>query len=158
MLVDGRPPDVSAGGPPGRKADLGRLARRLYRGEPVALAYGASKAGLQALTPVVGVAAAVAPGFTDTETATRVLEGPDGPAVRVQSPFGRVAAADEIDAAVVWLATQAPEWVSGSVIDLNRASYLPRDQPRRSAGVNYPVIVRLVLADSAGRSGDQAPP
>lgn len=26
----------------------------------------------------------------------------------------------------------------------------PKDQPQRPAGVNYPVIVRLVLADSAG--------
>lgn len=70
------------------------------------------------------MAAAVAPGFTETEMATRVLEGPDGPAVRAQSPFGRVASPEEIAAAVAWLSTQAPQWVSGTVIDLNGASYL----------------------------------
>lgn len=114
----------------GRLISVG--SRGAYRGEPVAPAYGASKAGLHALTQSLAVAlaphgivaAAVAPGFTETEMATRVLEGPDGPAVRAQSPFGRVASPEEIAAAVAWLSTQAPQWVSGTVIDLNGASYL----------------------------------
>lgn len=119
------------GGPEGgRLISVG--SRGAYRGEPAAPAYGASKAGLHALTQSLAVAlaphgivaAAVAPGFADTEMATRVLDGPEGPAVRAQSPFGRVASPEEVAATVTWLATQAPEWVSGTVIDLNGASYL----------------------------------
>jgi NAD(P)-dependent dehydrogenase (short-subunit alcohol dehydrogenase family) len=44
--------------------------------------------------------------------------------VRAQSPFGRVATADEIAAAVAWLALDAPDWVSGAVLDANGASHL----------------------------------
>jgi 3-oxoacyl-[acyl-carrier protein] reductase len=114
----------------GRLISVG--SRGAYRGEPAAPAYGASKAGLHALTQSLAVAlaphgivvAAVAPGFTDTEMATRVLDGPEGPAVRAQSPFDRVASPEEVAATVAWLATQAPEWVSGAIIDLNGASYL----------------------------------
>ncbi len=60
----------------GRLISVG--SRGAYRGEPAAPAYGASKAGLHALTQSLAVAlaphgivvAAVAPGFTDTEMAT----------------------------------------------------------------------------------------
>jgi NAD(P)-dependent dehydrogenase (short-subunit alcohol dehydrogenase family) len=114
----------------GRLISVG--SRGAYRGEPFAPAYGASKAALHSLTQSLAVAlaphgivaAAVAPGFTDTEMAARVLDGPGGASVRAQSPFGRVASPEEVAETVVWLATQAPEWISGSVIDLNGASYL----------------------------------
>jgi 3-oxoacyl-[acyl-carrier protein] reductase len=107
-------------------------SRGAYRGEPRTPAYGASKAGLHALTQSLAIAlaplgimcAAVAPGFVETDMARTVLDGPDGDAVRAQSPFGRVATADEIAATVAWLATDAPEWVSGTVLDANGASYL----------------------------------
>ena len=107
-------------------------SRGAYRGEPRTPAYGASKAGLHALTQSLAIAlaplgimcAAVAPGFVETDMARAVLAGPDGDAVRAQSPFGRVATPDEIAAAVAWLATDAPEWVSGTVLDANGASYL----------------------------------
>jgi 3-oxoacyl-[acyl-carrier protein] reductase len=107
-------------------------SRGAYRGEPATPAYGASKAGLHALTQSLAVAlaphgivaAAVAPGFVQTEMAQSILAGPDGPAVRAQSPFGRVASPDEVAAAVTWLATEAPEWISGTVLDANGASYL----------------------------------
>jgi 3-oxoacyl-[acyl-carrier protein] reductase len=107
-------------------------SRGAYRGEPATPAYGASKAGLHAMTQSLAVAlaplgivcAAVAPGFVDTDMAREVLDGPGGDAVRAQSPFGRVASADEIAAAVAWLATDAPMWISGTVVDANGASYL----------------------------------
>ena len=107
-------------------------SRGAYRGEPRTPASGASKAGLHAMTQSLAVAlaplgimcAAVAPGFVETDMARAVLDGPDGDAVRAQSPFGRVATAPEIAAAVAWLATAAPEWVSGTVLDANGASYL----------------------------------
>ena len=119
-----------------RGPDGGRLiavgSRGAYRGEPDTPAYGASKAGLHAMTQSLAVAlaphgilaAAVAPGFVDTEMARTVLDGPGGAAVRAQSPFGRVARPGEVAAAVAWLATDAPQWVSGSVLDVNGASYL----------------------------------
>ena len=114
----------------GRLISVG--SRGAYRGEPANPAYGASKAALHAMTQSLAVAlaphgimaAAVAPGFVDTEMARGVLDGPDGAAVRAQSPFGRVASPSEIAAVVGWLATEAPEWVSGSVLDANGASYL----------------------------------
>lgn len=52
------------------------------------------------------------------------LSGAEGEAIRAQSPFGRVASPDEIAAAVLWLASPAAEWSSGTVLDLNGASYL----------------------------------
>jgi NAD(P)-dependent dehydrogenase (short-subunit alcohol dehydrogenase family) len=114
----------------GRLISVG--SRGAYRGEPVTAAYGASKAALHAMAQSLAVAlaphgiiaAAVAPGFVATDMARAVLDGPDGDAVRAQSPFGRVAAPAEIASAVAWLATDAPEWVSGTVIDVNGASYL----------------------------------
>ena len=107
-------------------------SRGAYRGEPVTPAYGASKAGLHAMTQSLAVAlaphgivcAAVAPGFVATDMAATVLAGPGGDAVRAQSPFGRVATPEEIAATVAWLATDAPQWVSGTVVDANGASYL----------------------------------
>ena len=107
-------------------------SRGAYRGEPVTPAYGASKAGLHAMTQSLAIAlaphgilaTAVAPGFVATDMARAVLDGPGGDAVRAQSPFGRVARPDEIAATVAWLATEAPDWVSGTVVDANGASYL----------------------------------
>jgi len=119
-----------AGPAGGRLISVG--SRGAYRGEPATPAYGASKAALHAMTQSLAVAlaphgilaAAVAPGFVDTEMARGVLDGPDGAAVRAQSPFGRVAAPEEVAAAVAWLATEAPVWVSGTVLDANGASHL----------------------------------
>lgn len=120
----------AAGPAGGRLISVG--SRGAYRGEPDTPGYGASKAGLHALTQSLAVAlaphgilaAAVAPGFVDTEMARTVLDGPDGAAVRAQSPFGRVATPAEIARTVAWLATDAPVWVSGTVVDANGASYL----------------------------------
>jgi NAD(P)-dependent dehydrogenase (short-subunit alcohol dehydrogenase family) len=107
-------------------------SRGAFRGEPKQPAYGASKAGLNALTQSLAVAlgphgiavAAVAPGFVDTEMAAEVLASPAGDAVRAQSPFGRVGKPEEVADAVLWLASPAAEWASGTIIDLNGASYL----------------------------------
>jgi 3-oxoacyl-[acyl-carrier protein] reductase len=114
----------------GRLISIG--SRGAYRGEPGTPAYGASKAALHALAQSLAVSlaphgilsAAVAPGFVDTDMARDVLEGPDGDAVRAQSPFDRVATPAEIAATVAWLATDAPVWISGAVVDANGASYL----------------------------------
>jgi NAD(P)-dependent dehydrogenase (short-subunit alcohol dehydrogenase family) len=109
-----------------------RLLARASRGEPSAPAYGAAKAGLnalgqslaQALGPAGVHVATVAPGFVATDMAAAILEGPRGDAIRAQSPLGRVATADEVAAAVVWLASDDARWATGAVLDLNGASYL----------------------------------
>ena len=107
-------------------------SRGAFRGEPEQPAYGASKAGLnalgqslaRALAPQGIAVAAVAPGFVDTDMATGHLDGARGEAIRAQSPFRRVATADEIAAAVLYLASPEAEWASGAILDLNGASYL----------------------------------
>ena len=114
----------------GRLISVG--SRGAFRGEPTTPAYGASKAGLHAMTQSLAVAlaphgvvaAAVAPGFVETDMAQHILDGPDGPAIRAQSPFDRVATPAEVAAVVKWLATDAPPWVTGAVLDANGASYL----------------------------------
>ena len=118
------------GGAGGRIVNVG--SRGAYRGEAETPAYAASKAGLHALTQSLAVAlashgifsAAVAPGFVDTRMGRPALEGASGAAIRAQSPFNRVAEPEEVAATVAWLATAAPEWVSGTVIDVNGASHL----------------------------------
>jgi len=107
-------------------------SRGAFRGEPDTPAYGASKAGLNAFTQSMALAlapldirvAAVAPGFVETEMARDVLDGPDGDAVRAQSPYGRVARPDEVASAVLWLASEGARFSTGTIIDVNGASYL----------------------------------
>ncbi len=107
-------------------------SRGAFRGEPGQPAYGASKAGLNAFGQSLAVSlaphgitvATVAPGFVDTDMAAERVHGPDGDQVRAESPFGRVARAEEIAAAVLYLASSLAEWASGAILDLNGASYL----------------------------------
>jgi NAD(P)-dependent dehydrogenase (short-subunit alcohol dehydrogenase family) len=114
----------------GRIVNVG--SRGAYRGEPTAVAYGASKAAVHAMTQSLAVAlaphgigvAAVAPGFVRTDMAEPLLAGPAGAAIRAQSPFGRVAEPEEIAAAVAWLASPGALWASGAVLDINGASHL----------------------------------
>jgi 3-oxoacyl-[acyl-carrier protein] reductase len=119
---------IAAGG--GRIVNVS--SRGAFRGEPRQPAYGASKAGLNALGQSLAVAlapynitvAGVAPGFVQTDMAASHLQGASGDAIRAQSPFGRVARPDEIAAAVLYLASPQAEWASGAILDLNGASYL----------------------------------
>jgi 3-oxoacyl-[acyl-carrier protein] reductase len=107
-------------------------SRGAFRGEPNHPAYGASKAGLNALGQSLardlarhGIAVTtVAPGFVETDMAADLLAGPEGDAIRAQSPFGRVATALEVAHAVLYLASAEAELVSGAILDLNGASYL----------------------------------
>ena len=107
-------------------------SRGAFRGEPEQPAYGASKAALNAMGQSLAVAlapygiavASVAPGFIETDMTNEHLKAERGDAIRAQSPFDRVAQPEEIAAAVHWLASAEAEWASGSVLDLNGASYL----------------------------------
>jgi NAD(P)-dependent dehydrogenase (short-subunit alcohol dehydrogenase family) len=115
-----------------RRADHQRdLAGRL-RGEPAHPAYGASKAGLNALGQSLAAALAplgisvtsVAPGYVETEMAAADLNSARGDEIRAQSPFNRAAQPGEIAAAILYLASDQAEWASGAIVDLNGASYL----------------------------------
>ncbi|HEX8003110.1 MAG TPA: SDR family oxidoreductase [Mycobacteriales bacterium] len=107
-------------------------SRGAFRGEPDHPAYGASKAGLNALGQSMAVALApygiqvgtVAPGFTETEMAAPYLDGPEGAAVRSQSPLGRVARPEEVAAVVLFLASPEAAFTTGTIVDVNGASYL----------------------------------
>ena len=107
-------------------------SRGAFRGEPRHPAYGASKAGLnafgqsmaRALAPFGISVAMVAPGYVETEMAAADLTSARGEEIRAQSPFNRVATPAEIAAAVVYLASDQAEWASGTILDLNGASYL----------------------------------
>lgn len=117
-------------GPGGRIVNVS--SRGAFRGEPNHPAYGASKAGLiafgQSLARALGSrqisVTAVAPGFVETDMAASELEGESGRRRRAESPFGRVAKPEEIAAAVHWLASPEAELASGTVVDVNGASYL----------------------------------
>ncbi|WP_432096191.1 SDR family NAD(P)-dependent oxidoreductase [Streptomyces sp. bgisy100] len=114
----------------GRIVNIG--SRGAFRGEPDHPAYGATKAAVHALGQSLAVAlapygiavASVAPGFVETERVAHRLTGPEGEDIRVQSPFGRVARPGEVADAVLWLASPQAQWASGTVLDLNGASYL----------------------------------
>ncbi|MFF7291680.1 SDR family NAD(P)-dependent oxidoreductase [Microbacterium sp. NPDC008134] len=107
-------------------------SRGAVRGEPDFPAYGAAKAGLHALGQSLAVAlaphgiavATVSPGFVGTERQQSKLDGAEGDSVRAQSPFGRVGTPEEVAAAIVYLTSPEAQWASGSVLDLNGASYL----------------------------------
>lgn len=107
-------------------------SRGAFRGEPEQPAYGASKAGLiafgQSLARALGprgiAVTSVAPGFTDTDMAAEALRGAAGDSRRAESPLGRVARPEEVAAAVIYLASPEAELATGSVLDLNGASYL----------------------------------
>jgi 3-oxoacyl-[acyl-carrier protein] reductase len=102
------------------------------RDHPPSPAYGASKAGLNALGQSLaralgpyGIAVmSVAPGFVATDMTNEHLKPPRGDEIRAQSPFGRVGEPEEIAAAVLYLASDQAVWASGAVLDLNGASYL----------------------------------
>jgi 3-oxoacyl-[acyl-carrier protein] reductase len=107
-------------------------SRGAFRGEPRHPAYGASKAGLiafgQSLARALGphgiVVTAVAPGFTETDMAGDELVGERGARRRAESPLGRVATPEEVAAAVLFLASPEATMTSGTVLDVNGASYL----------------------------------
>jgi NAD(P)-dependent dehydrogenase (short-subunit alcohol dehydrogenase family) len=107
-------------------------SRGAFRGEPEQPAYGASKAGLiafgQSLARALGerriAVTAVAPGFVETDMAAEELAGEGGARRRAESPLGRVASAEEIAAAVHYLASPEAELASGALLDVNGASYL----------------------------------
>jgi NAD(P)-dependent dehydrogenase (short-subunit alcohol dehydrogenase family) len=116
----------------GRGRIVNISSRGAFRGEPDAPAYGASKAGLNSLSQSLAKALAgngvyvycLAPGFVATDMAEPLLAGPGGADIRAQHPLGRVSQPDEVAAAALFCALDAPAAMTGSIIDVNGASYL----------------------------------
>ncbi len=119
---------IEAGG--GRIVNVS--SRGAFRGEPRSPAYGASKAALvafgQSLARALGphriAVTTVAPGWTDTDMAAETLAGPRADEIRNDSPLGRVATPEDVARAVLYLASPEAEMASGSVLDVNGASFL----------------------------------
>lgn len=107
-------------------------SRGAFRGEPEAPAYGASKAGLNALSQSLAKALApqgvlvycIAPGWVETEMAAEMLAGPKGGEIRAQHLLGRITRSEEVARTAVFCALDAPAAMTGAIIDVNGASYL----------------------------------
>ena len=108
-------------------------SRAAYRGDsPQHWHYAASKSALIGMTKTIArayaadniLAFAVAPGFTVSEMTEEYLAGRGGAAIVADIPLGRVTSTVEVAEAIRWLATDAPAASTGSVIDLNGASYV----------------------------------
>jgi NAD(P)-dependent dehydrogenase (short-subunit alcohol dehydrogenase family) len=116
----------------GRGRIVNISSRGAFRGEPDAPAYGASKAALNALGQSLARKLAphgvyvytLAPGWVGTDMAAAHIAGPGGADILAQHPLGRVAAPAEIANAAVYCALDAPAAMTGSIIDVNGASYL----------------------------------
>jgi NAD(P)-dependent dehydrogenase (short-subunit alcohol dehydrogenase family) len=120
-----------------REREGGRIvnvaSRAAFRGDsPQHWHYSASKAAMVGMTRTIarGYAAqgilcfAVAPGFTVSEMTEEYLAGRGGAAIVADIPLGRVASTDEVAEVIRWLATEAPASATGSVVDVNGASYV----------------------------------
>jgi NAD(P)-dependent dehydrogenase (short-subunit alcohol dehydrogenase family) len=118
-------------GIPGRIVNV--ASRASYRGDsPQHWHYAASKAAMVGMTKTIarGYASegilcfAVAPGFTVSEMTADYLQGRGGAQIVADIPLGRVASTDEVAEVIRWLATEAPASATGSVVDVNGASYV----------------------------------
>ncbi|WP_404372129.1 SDR family NAD(P)-dependent oxidoreductase [Sphingomonas sp. MMS24-J45] len=108
-------------------------SRAAYRGDsPQHWHYAASKAGMVAMTKSIArgyaadgiLAFAVCPGFTMTGMAEDYLASRDGEKLLADIPLGRVAHPDEVATIARFLALDAPESMTGAVLDVNGASYV----------------------------------
>ena len=94
--------------------------------------YAAAKAGLLGFTKSLAreigsrniTVNTVAPGFIDTDM-TRELAEEQREALTRQIPLGRLGAAEEVAAAVVFLASPAAAYITGETLHVNGGMYMP---------------------------------
>jgi NAD(P)-dependent dehydrogenase (short-subunit alcohol dehydrogenase family) len=94
--------------------------------------YGISKSGLinatKSLAKILGpkgiIINAVAPGPVDTEMLSVIPEARKS-AIKSSVYTNRFARADEVAKTMVWLATDSPEYINGTCVDINNG-YFPR--------------------------------
>ena len=107
-------------------------SRGAFRGEPDHPAYAASKAGLNAMSQSLAVSLAphnvsvhiIAPGFVETDMTADLLNSEAGKAIKSQSPYNRVATAEEVARLAAMYASPGMEFTTAGIIDVNGASYL----------------------------------
>jgi len=108
-------------------------SRAAFRGDsPQHWHYAASKAAMVGMTRTIArgyaaqgiLAFGVAPGFTVSEMTEEYLAGRGGAQIVADIPLGRVSTTDEVAETIRWLAIDAPASATGSVIDVNGASYV----------------------------------
>lgn len=116
---------------PGRIINI--ASRAAYRGDsPQHWHYAASKAGMVAMTKTIArgyareniLAFAICPGFTMTGMADEYLASRGGDKLLTDIPLGRVAMPEEVAEMVAFCALKAPPSMTGSVLDINGASYV----------------------------------
>ena len=115
-------------------------SRGAFRGEPNALAYGASKAALNSLGQSMAKLLAphnifvgtVAPGFVETDMVAERLAQPDGDEIRRQSPVGRIARPEEVAYVALFLASEGAEFTTGTIVRHQRR-FLSAQLTRRQA-------------------------
>jgi 3-oxoacyl-[acyl-carrier protein] reductase len=100
-------------------------------GNPGQANYAAAKAGVAGMTRALArelgsrniTVNCVAPGFIDTDM-TRALPDAQKDALLGQIPLGRLGAAEDIAAAVAYLASPAAGYVTGTVLHVNGGMYM----------------------------------
>lgn len=108
-------------------------SRAAYRGDsPVHWHYAASKAGMVGMSKSIArgysgegiLAFTVCPGFVLTGMADDYLASRDGEQLLADIPLGRVATPEEVAVTCAFLALEAPPSMTGTVVDINGASYV----------------------------------
>src|SRR6476646_3054131 len=108
-------------------------SRAAFRGDsPQHWHYAASKAAMVGMLRTIARGYAgegilcfgIAPGFTVSEMTAEYLQGRGGAQIIADIPLRRVTSTDEVAEVIRWLATEAPASATGSIIDVNGASYV----------------------------------
>lgn len=119
--------------PPMRAAGYGRIVNIASvagrTASPTAsLPYAVSKAGLLGLTRALAAELAPHGILVNSVAPSRIANDnwpPVGPGTDVLPPIGRLAAVDEVAAAVAFLASTRNSYTTGSILDVNGARFVP---------------------------------
>jgi len=110
---------------------LNIVSRVAHRGEPNASSYSSSKAALLNLTRALAVETAkqniqhfaIAPGWVETAMVRKDMDK-RLPQILATIPLGRMATPEDCAGAAAYLLSDEAAYLSGTVIDINGASYL----------------------------------